>query len=143
MSGLNGGRLARERGSEQSDAARFSDFREFWTVQINISARHGYLSDATRTKISSKVARLSRYFERLAAIEVTVNLAAPDSPEVDLRVSAEHKHDFVAREKTSDLWRSLNGAVQKIEQQLRKYKEKVTGHNRAQNSRQPKAVANE
>jgi putative sigma-54 modulation protein len=112
-------------------------------VQINISTRHGYLSDATRAKISTKVARLSRYFERLAAIEVTVDLEVADSPEVDLRVSAEHKHDFIAREKTGDLWRSVNGAVQKLEQQLRKYKEKVTNHNRADGARQTKAVANE
>jgi len=99
-------------------------------VQINISTRHGYLSDATRSKVSAKVARLSRYFERLTAIDVTVDLEYQDSPTVDLRVSAEHKHDFVSTERASDLWRSINGAVQKIEHQLRKYKEKVTDRHR-------------
>jgi putative sigma-54 modulation protein len=105
-------------------------------VQIKISTRHGYLSDATRSKITAKVARISRYFERLAAIEVTVDLEIPDSPKVDLRVAAEHKHDFVATARAGDLWRSINGAVQKIEQQLRKYKEKVTDRHRTPSARQ-------
>jgi putative sigma-54 modulation protein len=112
-------------------------------VQINISTRHGYLSDATRSKLSEKVGRLSRYFERLTAIDVTVDLEYQDSPTVDLRVSAEHKHDFVATERASDLWRSINGAVQKIEHQLRKYKEKVTSRHRNHAARQQWAVAGE
>jgi putative sigma-54 modulation protein len=112
-------------------------------VQINISTRHGYLSDATRSKIMAKVGKMARYFERLTAIEVTVDLEFQDSPTVDLRVSAEHKHDFVATERASDLWRSINGAVQKIEQQLRKYKEKVTDRHRGQGARQQGAIAGE
>ena len=112
-------------------------------MQINISTRHGYLSDATRSKLSEKVGRLSRYFERLTAIDVTVDLEYQDSPTVDLRVSAEHKHDFVATERASDLWRSINGAVQKIEHQLRKYKEKVTSRHRNHAARQQGAVAGE
>ena len=112
-------------------------------MQINISTRHGYLSDATRSKVSVKVSRLSRYFERLTAIDVTVDLEYQDSPTVDLRVSAEHKHDFVATERASDLWRSINGAVQKIEHQLRKYKEKVTTRHRSHAARQQGAVAGE
>ncbi len=112
-------------------------------MQISISTRHGYLSDATRSKIAAKVARLSRYFERLAAIEVTVDLEIPDSPTVDLRVDAEHKHDFVATARAGDLWRSVNGAVQKIEQQLRKYKERVTERHRAHGARQQGVAAGE
>ncbi|HEV2972327.1 MAG TPA: ribosome-associated translation inhibitor RaiA [Pirellulales bacterium] len=110
---------------------------------INISTRHGYLSDATRSKITAKVSRLSRYFERLSAIDVTVDLEFQESPAVDLRVSAEHKHDFVATERAGDLWRSINGAVQKIEHQLRKYKEKVTRGHRAHGARQQGAIVGE
>jgi putative sigma-54 modulation protein len=105
-------------------------------VQINIATRHGHLSAATRSKITAKVQRLSRYFERLTAIEVTVDLEHETTPIVDLRVDAEHKHDFVATEQSGDLWRSLDGAVQKLEQQLRKYKEKVQGRARNPEAKQ-------
>ena len=67
-------------------------------MQVNISARQGHLSDATRSKITAKVEKLARLFERLLAIEVTVDLEHEQNPIVDMRVSAEHKHDFVARE---------------------------------------------
>ena len=99
-------------------------------MQINISARHGHLSEATRVKISSKVEKLTRLFERLTAIDVTVNLEHEDAPSVDLRVSAEHKHDFVATEQSENLMASLDAAMHKLEQQLRKYKERVQERHR-------------
>jgi putative sigma-54 modulation protein len=100
------------------------------SVQIKVSTRHGHLSAATQSKIEAKVGRLSRYFDRLTAIEVTVDLEHETTPVVDIRVDAEHKHDFVATEQSGDLWRSVDGAVQKLEQQLRKYKEKAVDRNR-------------
>jgi putative sigma-54 modulation protein len=99
-------------------------------VQVNISARHGHLSDATRSKITAKVERLARLFERLTAIEVTVDLEHEQTPTVDIRVSAEHKHDFVAAEASTSLMAALDGVIHKLEQQLRKYKEKVQDHHR-------------
>ena len=41
-------------------------------MQINVSARHGHLSPASQSKISAKVSRLQRYFDRLTALDVTV-----------------------------------------------------------------------
>lgn len=105
-------------------------------MQINIAMRHGHLSAATQAKITAKVGRLERYFERLTAIEVTVDLEHETTPVVEIQVDAEHKHDFVAREQSGDLWRSVDGAVQKLEQQLRKYKEKVQDRHRTPERKQ-------
>ncbi len=99
-------------------------------MQISITARHGHLSDATRTKITAKVEKLARLFERLSAIDVTVDLEHEQNPSVDIRVSAEHKHDFVAAEQSTSLMAALDGVIHKLEQQLRKYKEKVQDHHR-------------
>jgi putative sigma-54 modulation protein len=109
-------------------------------VQIKVATRHGHLSAATQAKIQAKVGRLSRYFERLTAIEVTVDLEHETTPVIDIRVDAEHKHDFVATEQSGDLWRSVDGAVQKLEQQLRKYKEKVVGRHRKAAGKQQAAA---
>ena len=97
-------------------------------MQIKISARHGQLSEATREKISAKVGKLARLFERLTAIEVTVDLEHADSPSVELLVSAEHKHDFVATDRAENMLAAVEAAVHKVEQQIRKYKERVQGH---------------
>ena len=98
-------------------------------MQVSIAARHGSLNDATREKIHSKAERLIRLFERLRAAEITVDLEH-DSPSVDIRVSAEHKHDFVATEQADTVLAAVDGAIHKLEQQLRKYKEKVQDHHR-------------
>lgn len=99
-------------------------------MQINISARHGHLSDASQDKIRAKVEKLLRIFERLTAIDVTVDLQDSAAPHVDLRVSAEHKHDFVATVSGDELMGALDGAIHKLEVQLRKYKERVQEHHR-------------
>ena len=81
-------------------------------------------------KITAKVEKLARLFERLSAIEVTVDLKQEQNPAVDIAVSAEHKHDFVAAEQSTSLMAALDGVIHKLEHQLRKYKEKVQDHHR-------------
>jgi putative sigma-54 modulation protein len=110
-------------------------------VQISISARHGHLSEKTRAKITEKVERLSRLFERLTAIEVTIDLEHAELPGVDLRVSAEHKHDFNAQAQSESLMASMDAAIHKLEQQLRKYKEKVQDRHRQPGTRHESASA--
>lgn len=97
-------------------------------MQINISTRHGRLSDATQAKITARLDKLSRVFERLTAIELTVDLENQAAIHLDLKVSAEHKHDFVATETGDELMACLDAVAHKIEQQLRKYKQKVQEH---------------
>ena len=94
-------------------------------MQINVSARHGQLGGATQSKIEAKVSRLKRYFSRLTALNVTVDLENPTLPTVEIVASSEHFHEMVSREHSGHLWRSVDGAAQKLEQQLRKHKEKV------------------
>lgn len=104
-------------------------------MQINISVRHGHLSEATRARIGAKAEKLSRLHERLMAIDFTVDLEHADQPEVELLVSAEHKHDFSAKDRAESLMAAVDGAMHKIEQQLRKYKEKVQDRHRNSGSR--------
>jgi len=97
-----------------------------WSVQINISARHGHLSSATQHRISEKVERIRKYYDRVSAIAVTVDLEHADQPAVELVVSAEHHEDFVAADTAESLLSALDAAVHKMEMQIRKHKEKLT-----------------
>ena len=99
-------------------------------MQVNISTRHGHLSDPTREKIAQKAGHLTRVFERVTSISVTVDLEDQETPRVDVNVSAEHKHDFVASHQSTNLMGSVEVVIQKVEQQLRKYKEKIQQHHR-------------
>jgi ribosome hibernation promoting factor len=111
-------------------------------VQINISTRHGHLSEASREKIVAKLEKLERFFERLTAIDVTIELTDEENPRVDIQVSAEHKHDFLATDQSDNLMGSVDNAVQKMEQQLRKYKEKVQDRHRNPGARRLDTSAN-
>jgi putative sigma-54 modulation protein len=111
-------------------------------VQINISTRHGHVSEKTQTAIREKFERLTRLYDRISAIELTINLEHPDAPAVDLKVSAK-KHDFVAAGHADNLSAAVDVVLDKMEQQLRKHKEKVqdrhrgTGHYEAETPDEP------
>ena len=104
-------------------------------MQTKISTRHGQLSDASQKKIAAKAEKLLRIFDRLTAIEVIVDLKDEANPKVDLKVAAEHKHDFVAHDQSENLMASVDEAIHKVEQQLRKYKEKVQERHRTNEPR--------
>jgi len=111
-------------------------------VQVSISVRHGSLAESTQEKIKNKVEKLSRFFERLMSIEIVVDLQNEQAPEVEIMVSAEHKHDFVAKGKSESLLGSVDAASSKIEQQLRKYKEKLHQKHRNSQQRRPDLAGN-
>lgn len=99
-------------------------------MQVSISVRHGHLSEASQEKLKAKAEKFGRLFERLMAIELVVDLKDEQTPEVAINVSAEHKHDFVAHASADSLLSSFDSAAGKIEQQLRKYKERVVERHR-------------
>ena len=109
-------------------------------MQIQVSTRHGQLSEASQEKISAKAEKLTRIFERLTAIAVVVDLTDEAMPKVDLQVSAEHKHDFVAHDQSESLMGSVDAVIHRMEQQLRKYKEKVQDRHRSGEPRRQEAV---
>ena len=97
-------------------------------MQVRISARHGQLSSSTQEKIAEKTEKLRRFFDRVTAIEVTVDLEHRDDVSVEVCVSAEHTADFVATG-SGELFAALDKVIHKLEQQLRKHKEKIQdGH---------------
>jgi putative sigma-54 modulation protein len=98
-------------------------------VQIKISARHGHLSEATQQFIRDKAQKLLHLFERLMLIEVTVDLKE-DAKSVEFLLWAEHKHQFVATERNNDILAAVDLVMNKLEGQLRRYKEKLQDRRR-------------
>lgn len=99
-------------------------------MQVTVTTRHGHLTEATQDRLIRKVEKLTRIFDRLTSIELVVDLQDEHRPKVDLLVSAEHKHDFVAHEKSENLLTSVEHVTHKVEQQLRKYKERTIEQHR-------------
>ena len=98
-------------------------------MQITITTRHGHLSDEHQEQIRQKLKRLENHFDRLMMISVICDVAGDDK-HVELQVSAEHKHDFVASESAKELGAAVDRALDRVDQQLRKYKERIQDHRR-------------
>jgi putative sigma-54 modulation protein len=98
-------------------------------VQIKISTRHGHLNEETQNHIREKAGKLLHFFQRIMQIEVVVDVK-DDDKFVEFLVSAEHKHDFVASERNPSLLAAVDLVLEKLEKQIRKYKEKVQDHRR-------------
>jgi putative sigma-54 modulation protein len=99
-------------------------------VQIKIAARHGHLSDEHQMELREKADKLLHYFDRISMIEVTIDLQDKIHKEVEILVDAEHKHDFVARERSTELLTAMDLAVDKIKHQIHRYKERIQDHRR-------------
>ena len=93
-------------------------------MQVEISTRHGSLGPEQQDHLREKAEKLLKFFGRLMAIEVQVEHRKHDWL-VEILVSAEHKHDFVAREEGSTPESAMDLCLHKIEHQLRRYKEKI------------------
>jgi len=100
-------------------------------MQIDISTRHGHLSEEAQQKIREKAERLSRFHERIRSVAITVDLQHEQSPAVEVRASVDRNPEFVAHANADSLWGSVDGALHKIEDQLRKSREKSVDHRAA------------
>ncbi len=98
-------------------------------MQIAITCRHGNLRDEVREHINEKSQKLLTYFERVTAIEITVDINK-DHVKVEMQVDTEHKHDFVAHDTGDDVPGTFDSVLHKMEQQIRKYKSKIQDHRR-------------
>ena len=97
-------------------------------MQITISARHGHLAPGTQERISEKVEVVQKFFDRMTAIGVTVDLEHRERPSVELRIRAEHHDEFVAIEQADTVFAALDGVIEKMENQLRRFKERLKEH---------------
>ncbi len=98
-------------------------------MQVAISCRHGTIKPDVHEYIARKSEKLLTYFERVTAINVTLDFV-DDRVRVEVLVDAEHKHNFVSQQEGSEAAATFDQALHKMEQQIRKYKQKVQDHRR-------------
>ncbi|QDU79471.1 ribosome hibernation promoting factor HPF [Polystyrenella longa] len=98
-------------------------------MQVAIAARHGELRSDLQQIIEEKAQKLLTYFDRVIAIEVTVDFEG-GRVKVEILVDAEHHDNFVSHENGDDVLACFHAALHKMEQQLKRYKEKRTDHRR-------------
>jgi putative sigma-54 modulation protein len=98
-------------------------------VQVAITCRHGSISSSAQEYMTRKAEKLLNIFDRVTSIGITVDFTNGKST-VEILLDAEHRHDLVATETDAEATAAFDLALHKMEQQLRKYKEKIQDHKR-------------
>lgn len=97
-------------------------------MQVNIAVRHGELSPESHDRLIEKAQTLPKYYDRITALYVTVDLGRELSPSVEIRATAEHTEDFVAVAEAPNVAAALDAVLDKLREQLRRYKDKSRDH---------------
>jgi ribosome hibernation promoting factor len=104
-------------------------------MQITITGRHVEITKSLRSYAEQKLKRLSRY--SFDPMEATLRLAVEKyrhMAEIALWVNGSR---IVAKEETDEMYQSIDLAMEKIEQRLRRFKEKLSRHKPSSSSRSP------
>lgn len=112
-------------------------------MQIQVTTRHGHLNEQTQDKVTAKVEKLLRFFDRLTSIEVVVDVQDSNNTRVDINASAEHMHEFVSHDESDNLLSAVESAVHKMEQQLRRHKDRLQHRHRDASSKRVNPVIDE
>lgn len=95
-------------------------------MQVNISARHLELTDAISNYVNKKLGKCQRYFDHLVWAQVI--LSVEKYRQVAEIVIHAAKTTFRSKEESIDLYAAIDLAIDKIDKQLHKYKEKSKIH---------------
>ncbi|MBN1342932.1 MAG: ribosome-associated translation inhibitor RaiA [Phycisphaerae bacterium] len=106
-------------------------------MQISVSGRHLELSAELRSYAESKAGKLTRFYDRLQAVEVVLD-GEGNGFEAEVIATAEHKSVFVAKERGEDMYAAVDLVMDKIERQLTKHKERFRNR-KHQGAKAPKA----
>jgi len=93
-------------------------------VKIFVKARHMEATESIREYVESKASKLERFYDNLQSVEITLDLEA-DHAVVEAVATAKRKSTFVATHREPDLYACVDHCLDKIEEQIRRHKDKV------------------
>ena len=92
-----------------------------------VTVKSGHLPQSVPESLCYKASKLPGFFDRMTHIQIIADMQH-DQPTVQIIVSAEEVEDFPAVDSGADIVSAFDGAIDKIEIQLKKHKEKLKGH---------------
>ena len=95
-------------------------------MQINITGHHVDVTPALRAYVTEKMQKISRHFDQVNSINVILNVEKLQQ-QAEATVSAAGRTLF-ATDTASDMYASIDGLVDKLDRQVRRYKDRITDH---------------
>jgi len=96
-------------------------------LEVQLTARHVDVTEELREYLNEKASRLTRFYDRIHEIEAVVEQES-EQIRFEMIVRADRKHTFVASLTGPDTFALIDGVTDKLERQLKDYKEKNRNH---------------
>jgi putative sigma-54 modulation protein len=96
-------------------------------MQVNITFRNMFATDALRNHVQDKLGKVvDKYLDKVTETHVTLSLERY-LHHADINLHAGHFH-VRGKEKSEDMYASIDMAIDKIERQLKKHKDRLKSH---------------
>ncbi len=95
-------------------------------MEIQITSRHAKASQNLQETITAELNRLEKFFDKITSCHVIL-----DSEHMDKKVEITMNtlgHQIVGTAKAENLGKAIDGAVEKVERQLKKLNQKIKNH---------------
>ena len=97
-------------------------------VPIDVTTRHGHVTQTQHEYVVRKASKLPRYFKKVTRIEVVVQEGLHEHPVVEMIVHLSVGEPVLAKEDSDHFNQTIDLLIDKAERQLTKLKEKWTDH---------------
>jgi putative sigma-54 modulation protein len=102
-------------------------------MQINLTGHHVEITKAIRDYINEKLSRIERHFEHATDVHCILTVEKLEhKAEATLNVSGSTIH---AHSVAEDMYAAIDSLADKLDRQVRKYKEKLTDHHARENDK--------
>ena len=95
-------------------------------MHINITGHHVEVSPALRAYVTEKMQKLIRHFDQVNSINVILKIEKLQH-QAEATVNA-GGHTLFATETAKDMYASVDGLIDKLDRQVRRYKDRITDH---------------
>jgi putative sigma-54 modulation protein len=95
-------------------------------MQINVTGHHVEVTSALRAYVTEKMQRISRHIDHVISINVILKVENHQQ-QAEATVNTAGKALF-AQEIDSDMYAAIDGLVDKLDKQVRRYKDRMRSH---------------
>lgn len=95
-------------------------------MQINVTGHHIEVTPALRAFVTEKLQRISRHFDEVISINVILKVESPQQ-QAEATVKVAGKSIF-AQDTNNDMYAAIDGLVDKLDKQVRRYKDRLRGN---------------
>lgn len=96
-------------------------------VLIDVTTRHGHISDGMRDYATKKAEKLTRFHDRISRIQVLLDDPKGER-EVEMIVHIDSGSTLVGKERAGAFHEAVDLLVEKMERQIKKDKERLKDH---------------